>query len=148
MANDQTQAAPATKGALNLERSDAAKGEKARWLVGKIADVPEGGRLVVDAAQTSIGLFRVEGQLYAYENICIHQGGPVCQGKILPRVVENLDADRMIRGERFDESDPHIICPWHGYEYSIKTGRHAGRPSIALRSVPAEEVEGLIYVTV
>ena len=148
MLNDQAQDAPATKGALNLQRSDATKGEKSRWLVGKVADVPEGGRLVIDAAQTSVGLFRVEGKLYAYENICMHQGGPVCQGKMLSRVVENIDANQMMHGERFDDGDPHIICPWHGYEYSIKTGRHAGRPSIALRSVPVEEVEGSIYVVV
>ena len=148
MLDEDISAAPTSKGALNLKKNEAEKGEKTRWLVGKASEVADGGRLVVDAGQTSVGLFRVEGQLYAYENICMHQGGPVCQGKILPRVVENLDGDQMIRGERFDESDPHIICPWHGYEYSIKTGRHAGRPSIALRSVLAEEVEGVIYVTV
>ena len=78
----------------------------------------------------------------------MQQGGPVCQGKMLPRVVENLDEKQMIHGERFDDSDPHIICPWHGYEYSIKTGRHAGRPSIALRKVDVEELNGQLYVTV
>ena len=136
-----------TKGALNLEKLDAERKEKTRWFVGKVDEVVEGGRLVIELGLTSVGIFRVEGQLYAYENVCMHQGGPVCQGKMLPRVVENIDDTQQIRGESFDESDPHIICPWHGFEYSIKTGEHAGRPAIKLRKIEIEETEGHIYVT-
>jgi nitrite reductase/ring-hydroxylating ferredoxin subunit len=75
-------------------------------------------------------------------------GGPACQGKILPRVVDLLDDEKKMLGQSWDESDPHVICPWHGFEYSIKTGRHAGRPSIALKAVPVEESEGRVYVTI
>ena len=53
--------------------------------------MPEGGRLVVDVGETTIGIFRVDGNLYAYLNKCAHQGGPVCQGKIIPRVNEVID---------------------------------------------------------
>lgn len=137
-----------SKGAVNLEKLDAERNEKTRWFVGKMDEVPEGGRLVIELRLISVGIFRVEGQLYAYENVCMHQGGPVCQGKMLPRVVENIDDNtKMIRGESFDDSDPHIICPWHGFEYSIKTGQHAGRPAIALRRIAVEETDGHIYVT-
>ena len=55
-----------------------------RVYVGASARVPEGGRLVVDVGDTTIGIFRFQGQLYAYLNTCAHQGGPVCQGKIIP----------------------------------------------------------------
>lgn len=110
--------------------------------------VPEGGRLVVDVGETTIGIFRVGGNLYAYFNKCAHQGGPVCQGKIIPRVTELIDAGGESHGFAFDEANLHIVCPWHGFEYDIKTGVHPGRPSARLIRVPVEEAADGIYVTV
>src|SRR5580704_19741734 len=72
--------------------------------VGKSADVPELGRLVVDVGQRTIGIFRVNGKLYAYDNVCPHQGGPVCQGKMMPKVRENIDADHQAHGMVYDRS--------------------------------------------
>jgi nitrite reductase/ring-hydroxylating ferredoxin subunit len=116
--------------------------------VGAREKVPEGGRLVVDVGETTIGIFRTGGRLYAYLNTCAHQGGPVCQGKIIPRVDEVIDERGESHGFKFDEEDLHIVCPWHGFEYSIKTGVHPGRPSARLVSVPVEEGSDGIYVTV
>jgi len=101
--------------------------------------VPEGGRLVVEAGGKTLGIFRVDGQLYGYENTCPHQGGPVCQGTLLPRVVE---------GPAFDPADPHIVCPWHGFEFSIKTGCHAATDQYRLTPVPLEESAGVIHIRV
>ena len=119
-----------------------------RHCVGDSGDVPERGRLVVDVDGTPVGVFRVDGELYAYQNVCVHQGGPACQGRIVPRVLEILDEHRHARGLTFDESDLHVVCPWHGFEYSIKTGRHAGVDSLSLPSFPVTEEDGKIYVTV
>jgi nitrite reductase/ring-hydroxylating ferredoxin subunit len=119
-----------------------------RVFVGAREKVPEGGRLVVDVGETTIGIFRTGGRLYAYLNTCAHQGGPVCQGKIIPRVDEVIDERGESHGFKFDEEDLHIVCPWHGFEYSIKTGVHPGRPSARLISVPVEEGPDGIYVTV
>ncbi len=116
--------------------------------VGAGERVPEGGRLVVDVGETTIGIFRVGGNLYAYLNKCAHQGGPVCQGKIIPRVNEVIDAGGESHGFAFDEAHLHIVCPWHGFEYDIKTGVHPGRRSARLISVPVEETADGIYVTV
>ena len=119
-----------------------------RIFVGAREKVPEGGRLVVDVGETTIGIFRTSGKLYAYLNRCAHQGGPVCQGKIIPRVDEEIDERGESHGFKFDEDDLHIVCPWHGFEYGIKTGVHPGRPSARLISVPVEEGSDGIYVTV
>jgi nitrite reductase/ring-hydroxylating ferredoxin subunit len=116
--------------------------------VGASDRVAEGGRLVVDVGDATVGIFRVEGKLYAYLNICAHQGGPVCQGKIVPRVTEHIDAGGESCGFAFDESHLHIVCPWHGFEYDIKSGVHPGRPSARLTRVPVEEAADGIYVTV
>ena len=112
------------------------------------ADLPAGSRLVIDLCpDRTIGLFRLaSGTLHAYENICPHQGGPVCQGTLLPRVVENLNADKAATGFRFDESDMHIVCPWHGFEFSISTGQHAAASHIRLQPVSVAESNGEIHV--
>jgi nitrite reductase/ring-hydroxylating ferredoxin subunit len=119
-----------------------------RIYVGASQRVAEGNRLVVDVGETTIGIFRVEGKLYAYLNKCAHQGGPVCQGKIVPRVTELIDERGESHGFAFDEANLHIVCPWHGFEYDIKTGAHPGRPSARLVQVKVEEASDGIYVSV
>jgi nitrite reductase/ring-hydroxylating ferredoxin subunit len=119
-----------------------------RVFVGASDRVAEGKRLVVDVGSTTIGIFRVEGKLYAYLNKCAHQGGPVCQGKIVPRVTEVIDERGESHGFAFDESNLHIVCPWHGFEYDIKTGAHPGRRAARLVGVVVEESADGIYVTV
>lgn len=118
-------------------------------------EIPERGRLVVEIGASdgtptpvTVGIFRFRGELRAYENVCAHQGGPACQGRIMPRVREALDEGRRSRGLVFDEDSMHVVCPWHGFEYDVDTGRHPGRPDFALRSFPVEESGGRIRVTV
>lgn len=121
---------------------------KQRWRVGYSADIAEKGRLVVEAGDTAVGIFRIDGELYAYENTCSHMGGPVCQGLMVPRVIEKLNEQQQVIASDFDASDMHIVCPWHGFEYSIKSGRHAGKQEIRLRAIAVEEDEEGVYVYV
>jgi nitrite reductase/ring-hydroxylating ferredoxin subunit len=114
--------------------------------VGESGDVPELGRLVVDVGDQTIGIFRIDGRLHVYLNLCPHQGGPVCQGKIMPKVRENIDANRVAHGMVYDRSEMHIVCPWHGAEYIISTGRHPSAPDMSLTPVEVSEREGRIYV--
>lgn len=114
--------------------------------VGTSDEVPEKGRLVVDVDSATVGVFRIDGTLVAYENVCAHQGGPVCQGKVMLGVTEQLDVDST--EQFFDDDDPHIVCPWHGYEYHLRTGVHAGASHIALKRFGVEEEDGTIYVTI
>lgn len=118
------------------------------WYVGDSQDIPERGRLVVKAGELSIGIFRIDGQLYAWKNICAHMGGPVCQGLMVPRVVEKLNDKQQHVANDFDEETPHIACPWHGYEYNLKTGLHAGNPNITLKGVTVEESPEGVYVRI
>ena len=119
-----------------------------RHLAGRSDSIPENGRLVVDIGNTTVGVFRVGGRLFAYENTCPHMGGPVCQGLIIPAVREVLNDKQVSTGYAFDESEMRIVCPWHGYEFSIETGSHPGKPSIRLKDVAVEEEGGDVYVTI
>lgn len=115
--------------------------------VGAVGDVPERGRLVVAVGPVTLGIFRFRDRLYAYENVCAHQGGPACQGRIVSRVRERLDEAQRSQGLVFDEDTMHIVCPWHGFEYDVTTGRHPGRADFALRPIPVTESGGRIHVT-
>ena len=118
-----------------------------RHLAGPSGSIPDNGRLVVDIGDRTIGIFRVAGKLHAYENTCPHMGGPVCQGLVIPAVREVLNDKQVSTGYRFDESEMRIVCPWHGYEFSIETGCHPAKESIRLKRVPVDEEGGEVYVT-
>ena len=116
--------------------------------VGKENEFADRDRKVVVQGDLEIGVFRLDGEFYAWENHCSHQGGPVCQGKILAKVEEVIGADRTSHGLAFSKDKVHIICPWHGYEYNIKTGRHPGDKNVRLKSFPVKVAGGDVYVVV
>ena len=108
-------------------------------------DVLEGGRVVVDVDGIEIGIFRFDGSSMPGRTAASHAGGPVCQGKLMNRVVERLDAGKRSLGDDFSE-ELHIVCPWHGYEYDVRTGEHPADSRLRLRPVDVEEREGEILV--
>lgn len=62
-----------------------------------------------------IALFNVEGDYFALDGICPHQGGPLGQGAIHGCVVS---------------------CPWHGWEYDVHDGQHQSISSLKHISLP------------
>jgi nitrite reductase/ring-hydroxylating ferredoxin subunit len=133
--------------ALGIMTPMSSVGAGTRHLAGRSEAIPPNGRLVVDIGDTTVGIFRVGGQLVAYENTCPHMGGPVCQGLMIPAVREVVDERRVSTGYAFDESEMRIVCPWHGYEFALGTGSHPAKSSIRLKRVQVEEQGGDVYVT-
>ncbi len=95
--------------------------------VGRVEDIPEGERTIIQADDLSIGVFHHEGNWYALMNSCLHRGGPVCDGPL---------------------EDGTLTCPWHGYQYNLPDGRLLLDPSAALPMYPVELREGELYLTV
>ena len=118
------------------------------YRIGPLDGIPERGGVLAIAGDVEVGVFRVDGGLRAYENRCRHQGGPVCTGEILGRYVADLNADGTIAGERFDDDQLRIACPWHGWEYDLATGRCTADPRFALRRFEVLVREGDVYVRV
>ena len=116
-------------------------------MVGELRDFAEGDYRVLRVEDfRSSEIFRKGDRLLAYENHCPHDGGPVCQGKVIPRVEEELAPDQTSRGLRFS-SRHNIVCPWHGWEFDIETGRHCGDPKYRLRPVNVRVHNDRVYVT-
>jgi hypothetical protein len=62
-------------------------------------------------------------------------GGPACQGQIIAKVDEVIAADRTSKGLAFSKTQTNMVCPWHGYEFDIRTGRHSGNSKMRLLPV-------------
>src|SRR5262245_39775127 len=52
----------------------------AKYVVATTAEIPPGGRKIVEVAGRSIGIFNAGGEFFALRNRCPHQGGPLCEG--------------------------------------------------------------------
>jgi nitrite reductase/ring-hydroxylating ferredoxin subunit len=115
--------------------------------VAKLSDVPDGDYRIYALGALEAGIFRLGEKVIAYENVCQHAGGPVCQGRIFNQVEEVITPDKKGAGLRFGERR-HIVCPWHGYEYALSTGCHPGDPSLRLDPIKVAVRDGRIFVSV
>ena len=120
----------------------------AELFVAKKDEMKDGDRQLVEADGFEVGVYRHEGRYYAYRNVCVHQGGPACEGIVIGRVEDVLGPDRTYLRQRFDNSDPHVVCPWPGYEYRMLTGECAADRSLRLKRHDVVERNGEIYEAV
>ena len=116
-------------------------------VIGKAAAFPDPGRRVIEVEGAEVGVFCVNGRFTAFENVCPHMGGPICQGKIIARVEEHIADDKTSLGLAFSKEQTNVACPWHGYEFDIATGEHQGNPRMRLRPVKVEVVDGDLVVS-
>ena len=77
--------------------------------MGELSEFAEGGYRVLRVDTFEFGVFRQGDRVVAYENYCPHDGGPVCQGKVIPRVEEELGPDQTSRGLRFLRQAQHRL---------------------------------------
>ena len=114
--------------------------------VAKSNDLKDGDRVIVRIGRDEVGVFRHKGSLRAYSNYCLHAGGPACEGLIITKVEERILPDKTSDGLYFSKDETHFVCPWHGYEYDLKTGECVGNRKLKLRSYEVIERDGDIIV--
>jgi 3-phenylpropionate/trans-cinnamate dioxygenase ferredoxin subunit len=89
-----------------------------RHVVAAVGEIPPGGRKLVTVRGREIGVFNLDGEFFALVNRCPHQGAALCTGEILSR----LEAPQP--GEyRLSRKEAMIRCPWHCWEFDIRTGQ-------------------------
>jgi len=118
----------------------------AEKLVGKISEFKDGDRRIVFVGDEEIGVFREHGTFYAYSNYCLHQGGPACEGLTIAKVEERIMPDKTSRGLYFSDTELHFVCPWHGYEYDIKTGECVSDRRLKLHKYEVIQKGDEVYV--
>jgi len=77
--------------------------------VAKTEDLAPGQGKMVEAGGKTIALFNVEGNYYAINDTCPHQGGPLSEGELAGK---------------------KVICPWHGAVFDVTTGKVLGPPAV------------------
>ena len=70
--------------------------------VAKKSEIPDNSVIAVEAGGKRLALINLNGEIYAIDDDCPHEGGPLSEGEI-----------------HGDE----IACPWHTSHFNIKTGR-------------------------
>ena len=88
--------------------------------VASTEDLKPGTAMTVAVNGIDIALYNVGGKIFATDNTCLHQGGPLGEG--------------ILEGEV-------VTCPWHLWEYNVCTGEKIGNNSIKVTTFPVE-VEG------
>lgn len=116
--------------------------------IGSASDFADPGRKIIGFDNFEVGVFKLGGEFYAYLNHCPHMGGPACQGKMIAKVEEIIADDRTSKGMMFSKTKMHIVCPWHGFEFDIRTGRHPGNPKARLRAIKVAVTGGEVILTV
>ena len=71
--------------------------------VASLSELAAGTGKAVEVEGKSIALFNVNGKVYATDNTCLHQGGPLGEGML---------------------EDDVVTCPWHMWQYNVRTGEN------------------------
>lgn len=115
-----------------------------RHNIGPLTAFPEGEQRLVKVEGRAIGVFNVGGRLYALKNACPHQGAQLCAGRVVPRLESDGPGD-------YQYDDVFLVqCPWHGWEFDLRTGqswfdpeRTRVRPyAVSVDRAPAEPAPG------
>ncbi len=85
--------------------------------VATTAELPPGERIVVEWGRHWVAIFNVDGNLYAIEDVCTHDDGPLAEGDLTGCV---------------------ITCPRHGAEFDITNGKVLSAP--AMKDAPSYNV--------
>jgi 3-phenylpropionate/trans-cinnamate dioxygenase ferredoxin component len=93
-----------------------------------VDELPPGSVKIVRAGQLALGVYHVNGEYYAIEDRCSHDDGPLCEG--------DWDEDRCC-----------VVCPRHGSQFELATGRPISLPATERVEIyPVRVVEGTIVL--
>lgn len=87
-------------------------------MVARVEDIPAGERKVFSVRGRSIVLFNHSGEFFVILDRCPHEGAPLSKGSLISLV--ESDDPGVYKRSRPGEV---LKCPWHGWEFDIRTGR-------------------------
>jgi 3-phenylpropionate/trans-cinnamate dioxygenase ferredoxin component len=98
--------------------------------VAPVEELPPGTVKIVRAGEISVGVYNLGGRYCALEDRCSHDDGPLCEGE-------------------FDPETGVVICPRHGANFDIRSGRALTLPAYEPVSVyPVRVVDGIVKVEI
>ena len=98
--------------------------------VGRVEELPPGSVKIVRAGQVAVGVYNLNGEFCAIEDRCSHDDGPLAEG--------DHDSERGV-----------VICPRHGSEFDICSGRPLTLPAYQpVETFPVVVEDGVVKVDV
>lgn len=113
----------------------------AKHVVATAAEIPDGGRKLVEINGRPIAIFHVKGEFFALYDKCPHEGGSLCTGKLTSLV--GSDGPGRYSLSRQGEI---VRCPWHGWEFDLRTGKSLFSDKTRVRKYEVELSEGRIGI--
>ncbi|MEX3776787.1 Rieske (2Fe-2S) protein [Pseudomonas sp. MYb118] len=86
---------------------------------------PLGGRALFEFEDKSLALFNVDGQLYAIDDSCPHQGASLCGGLLSGRVIQ---------------------CCAHGLRFDLSSGYLLNSNLVKVRNYPVEIIDDQAFI--
>ena len=93
--------------------------------IAAVEDCPPGQSLELVAGDRIVALFNAEGEFYALDGVCPHQGGPLGKGALHGCVA---------------------TCPWHGWQFDVRTGQHLTNRGVRHFTFPVKVEGGEVFV--
>ena len=95
-----------------------------------VEELPSCSVKIVYAGSLAVGVYNLDGEYYALEDRCSHDDGPLCEGD-------------------FDPESGVVICPRHGANFDIRSGRALTLPAYEPVDVyPVRVVDGIVKVEI
>jgi 3-phenylpropionate/trans-cinnamate dioxygenase ferredoxin subunit len=109
-----------------------------RHVVAPVNEIAPGDHKLFNVRGRPIAIFNVNGAFYGMLNRCPHQGGSLCDG-IVTGLVESKTPGEYV----YSRQGEFIRCPWHGWEFEIRTGQSYCDPErIRTRAYPVVTESG------
>ena len=89
-----------------------------RHVVAKAEDLPPGSRLRVSVEGRAILVLNIKGELFALADTCPHRGASL-SGGVLTGLVQSSTPGEI----RYERAGEILRCPWHQWEFDVRTGR-------------------------
>ncbi len=102
----------------------------------------DGARITVDVDGQEITVFRYDGEYYAVLNFCVHQAGPLCEGRLTGRMTTDEDGWEWT----YDDEEKHVVCPWHGWKFDITDGTNVSDSRYVVPTYDVEKRDGELYI--
>lgn len=113
-----------------------------RHLVGRASELPPGARTTVTVGGRSICVLNVGDRYYALRSTCPHQGADLCRGTLSGSMLPSRPQEY-----RYGLDDSVLRCPWHGWEFDIRTGRSLFDPErMRVTTYPTLVEDGQLFI--
>lgn len=121
--------------------TDHARQAEREWPVARVGEIPPGGRKIVEIEGRSIGVFNVHGSFVAVLNVCPHELAPVCLGAVSGTTLASMPGEYC-----WGREGEILVCPWHGWEFDLLTGRALADGRKRLRFYPIVVRDDTVHV--